>query len=50
MPPVLSKFWQVMREHKRHWLLPSIIVTVIFVGLILLTEGSTIATFLYTPF
>jgi hypothetical protein len=50
MPPVLSKFWQVMREHKRYWLLPSIIVTVILVGLILLTEGSTIATILYTPF
>jgi hypothetical protein len=50
MLPVWSKFWRVMREHKRYWLLPSIIMTVILVGLILLTEGSTIATFLYTPF
>jgi hypothetical protein len=50
MLPVLSKFWRVMREHKTYWLLPSIIMTVVFVGLILLTEGSKIATFLYTPF
>ena len=50
MLPVWSKFWRVMREHKRYWLLPSIIMTVILAGLILLTEGSTIATFLYTPF
>ena len=42
--------WQFMRERKKFWLAPIIIVLVILGGLILLAQGSAIAPFIYTLF
>ena len=39
-----------MRERKKFWLLPIMIMMVIFGGLIVLTKGSAIAPFIYTLF
>jgi hypothetical protein len=39
-----------MRERKTFWLLPIMIMMVIFGGLIVLTTGSAIAPFIYTLF
>ena len=42
--------WDFMRERKKFWLAPIIIVLVLLGGLILLAEGTAVATFIYTIF
>lgn len=46
----LSEFWSFLRERKKYWLMPILIMMVIFGGLIVLTQGSAIAPFIYTIF
>ena len=50
MGSVIVELWAFMRERKKFWLLPILIMMVIFGGLIVLTKGSAIATFIYTLF
>ena len=42
--------WDFMRERKKFWLAPIIIVLVLLGGLILLAEGTAVAAFFYTIF
>ena len=46
----LMEFWDFLRQRKKFWLLPILIVLVVFGGLIVLTQGSAIAPFIYTLF
>ena len=46
----LKEFWEFIRIRKKYWLLPILIVLVIFGGLIILTQGTAIAPFVYTIF
>jgi hypothetical protein len=46
----LADFWDFMRERKKYWLFPIILVTLLFGGLIILTQGSAVAPFVYTLF
>jgi len=46
----LREFWEFLRIRKKYWLFPIIIVLVIFGGLIILSQGSAIAPFIYTVF
>ena len=46
----LGEFWMFLRVRKKFWLLPIMIMMVIFGGLIVLTKGSAIAPFVYTLF
>tara|TARA_A100001011_G_C14287363_1_gene834441 strand:- start:1754 stop:1903 length:150 start_codon:yes stop_codon:yes gene_type:complete len=46
----LKEFWEFIKERKKYWLLPIIIVLVIFGGLIVLSQGSAVAPFIYTIF
>ena len=46
----LKEFWEFIRVRKKYWLLPILIVLVIFGGLIILTQGSAVAHFIYTIF
>jgi len=39
-----------MKERKKFWLLPIVIVLLMFGGLIVLTQGSAVAPFIYTLF
>ena len=39
-----------MRVRKKFWLLPILIMMVVFGGLIVLTQGSAVAPFIYTLF
>ncbi len=50
MGSILVELWAFMRERKKFWLLPILIMMVIFGGLIVLTKGSAIAPFVYTLF
>jgi hypothetical protein len=42
--------WAFLRERKKFWLLPIVMVLMLFGGLIVLTQGSAIAPFIYTLF
>ena len=42
--------WGFLKERKKFWLLPLIIILLVFGGLIVLTSGSAIAPFIYTLF
>ncbi|MDP6268516.1 MAG: DUF5989 family protein [Arenicellales bacterium] len=42
--------WDFMRERKKFWLAPIIIVLLLLGGLILLAEGTAVAPFIYTIF
>ena len=42
--------WLFMRERKKFWLAPIIIVMVLLGGLIILAQGSAVAPFIYTLF
>ena len=46
----LKEFWEFLRERKKYWLLPIFIVLALFGSLIVLSQGSAIAPFIYTIF
>lgn len=46
----ILELWDFMREKKKFWLLPLIILMVVFGGLIVVTKGSALAPFIYTLF
>jgi len=46
----LNDFWEFLRERKKFWLLPIIFVLLLMGGLIVLTQGSAVAPFVYTLF
>ena len=46
----IKEFWEFLRIRKKYWLLPIILVLVLFGGLIVLSQGSAIAPFIYTIF
>jgi hypothetical protein len=47
---VMSELWGFMRERKKWWLLPVILVMVIVGGLLVFAQGSALAPFIYTIF
>ena len=46
----LKEFWEFLKERRKYWLIPVLIVLVLFGGLIVLSQGSAIAPFIYTIF
>tara|TARA_X000000950_G_C13415237_1_gene457803 strand:+ start:374 stop:526 length:153 start_codon:yes stop_codon:yes gene_type:complete len=46
----LKEFLEFLRERKKYWLLPIIIVLALFGILIVLSQGSAVAPFIYTIF
>ncbi|WP_168185940.1 DUF5989 family protein [Magnetospirillum sp. ME-1] len=46
----LIELWQFLRERKKFWLLPILVMMVVFGGLIVLSQGSAVAPFIYTLF
>jgi hypothetical protein len=47
---LLAELWQFMRVRKKFWLLPIILVMLLFGGLVVLTQGTAVAPFIYTIF
>ena len=45
-----KEFYEYLKIRKKYWLLPIIIVLVLFGGLIVLSQGSAVAPFIYTIF
>jgi len=47
---LLREIWQFLRIRKKFWLLPIIIVMLLFGVLLLVAESSALAPFIYTLF
>ena len=46
----LKELWDFLRQRKKLWLLPIVLVVVAIGGLLLLAQGSVVAPFIYTLF
>jgi hypothetical protein len=46
----LKEFIEFLKVRKKFWLLPIIIILVLFGGIIILSQGSVVAPFIYTIF
>ena len=46
----LAELWRFMRVRRKFWLLPILIMMVVFGGLVVLTKGSAVAPFIYALF
>jgi uncharacterized protein DUF5989 len=47
---IITEFWEFLRFRKRFWLLPIVIVLLLLGGLIVFTESSAVAPFIYALF
>jgi hypothetical protein len=47
---ILAELWDFMRARKKYWLLPMVLMLVVFGSLLILAQGSAIAPFIYTLF
>ena len=47
---VLSEFYQFLKQEKKYWLMPIVIVFVLFGLLIVFSQSSAVAPFIYTLF
>lgn len=47
---IISEFWEFLKIRKRYWLLPIVIVLLLLGGLIVFTESSAVAPFIYALF
>ncbi|MGF1619693.1 MAG: DUF5989 family protein [Rhodomicrobiaceae bacterium] len=45
-----AEFWDYMRVRKKFWLLPVFMVMIVLGGLLVLSQGSAVAPFIYTLF
>jgi hypothetical protein len=46
----LSDFWKFLRVRKKFWLLPLLIVVVLFGGMLIMAEATALTPFIYTLF
>ncbi len=46
----INEFWTFMRARKKYWLMPILLMMALFGGLVVLSQGSAIAPFIYTLF
>ena len=47
---IISEFWEFLRYRKKYWLLPMVIVLLLLGALIVFTESSAVAPFIYALF
>jgi len=47
---IIKEFWDFLRERKRYWLAPIVIILVLLSLLIIFAESSAVAPFIYTLF
>ena len=48
--PFVVEFWRFLRVRKKYWLAPILIMLALFGGLVILSQGSAVAPFIYTLF
>ena len=50
MRSLVVELWEYMRERRKFWLLPILVMMAVLGGLIVLSQGSALAPFIYTMF
>jgi hypothetical protein len=50
MLSLLSELWVFLRVRKKFWLFPIVFMMVVFGALVILSQGSAVAPFIYTLF
>ena len=50
MTELMTELWAFMKERKKYWMFPIIIVLMLFVSLLVFAQGSAVAPFIYTLF
>lgn len=50
MLDLIKDLWAFMRERKKFWLLPIIVILLLLGGVLVLAQGSAVAPFIYTLF
>lgn len=50
MLDLLADLWAFMKERKKFWLVPIVVVALLLGVLIVLSQGSAVAPFIYTLF
>lgn len=50
MLSLIRELWTFMRVRKKFWLMPIIVMMALLGGLVVLTQGSAVAPFIYTLF
>jgi Family of unknown function (DUF5989) len=50
MTELIKEFYQYIRERKKLWMLPIILILLLLSGIITLTAGSALAPFIYSLF
>ncbi len=46
----IAELWEFLRTRKRYWLTPIVLVLILLSALIIFTEGSSVAPFIYALF
>jgi hypothetical protein len=47
---IAAEFWQFLKVRKKYWLAPIVFIMLLVGALIILTEGSALAPFIYALF
>ena len=47
---IIGEFWEFLKVRKKWWLAPIVLVLLLLGALIVLSEGSAVAPFIYTIF
>ena len=47
---VLQEFWEFLGQQKKYWIVPIVLVLVLFGILLIFAQGSVVAPFIYTLF
>jgi hypothetical protein len=47
---IVAELWQFLKQRKKWWLLPIIIFLVLIGGLLIMSQGSALAPFIYSIF
>ena len=50
MMSIVAEVWGFLRVRKKFWMVPILLMLLIFGGLIILVQGSAVAPFIYTLF
>ena len=46
----IKEFWDFLKVREKYWLIPVFVVLAVFGALIILSQGSAVAPFIYTIF
>ena len=50
MVELLKEFWTFLKERKKFWMIPIVLVLLLLGFLLIFTQGSVVAPFIYTLF